>query len=313
MTTSPFDMERPRVALLMQRLGIAVEKYEAPNTKASGESGADVIVVSKGRRIGIQVTDLDTGKEPGRARAAETRLKREAASRGGVYGTWAQNNPGEVVAAIDRSVSRKALMSFAGFEEFWLLLCCGVPELGAVGATFVMTPCLNIDALNNCTLDKLSASKYTCAFIHTISGAEEQALYQWTRGGRWSKTVLPRSLEEQGRDFWEYGNEQELVNNLEGWCRREIEKILGKKIDLKPQALYSDKGHIVNWIDRATGETMKFPANGTPLCVNERHAMIFACSVIKSQPLDVWVADENGVGVADRKKIADFANANGYL
>jgi hypothetical protein len=35
--------------------------------------------------------------------------------------------------------------------------------------------------------------------------------------------------------------------------------------------------------------------------------MIFACSVVKSSTLDGWVADENGVRVAERKKIADFA------
>jgi hypothetical protein len=41
--------------------------------------------------------------------------------------------------------------------------------------------------------------------------------------------------------------------------------------------------------------------------------MIFACSVVKSSTLEVWVADENGVRVAERKKIADFANTYGYL
>jgi hypothetical protein len=35
----------------MQRLGLAVDEYEAPNSKASGgESGADVVVVGNGCR-----------------------------------------------------------------------------------------------------------------------------------------------------------------------------------------------------------------------------------------------------------------------
>jgi hypothetical protein len=71
--------------------------------------------------------------------------------------------------------------------------------------------------------------------------------------------------------------------------------------------------HTVNWIDRVTGETKTHVVDGVP--DTERHAMIFACTVIKSptRPLDVWVADKIGWRVADRKKISDFANANGYL
>ena len=158
-----------RVALLMRRLGLIVNEYEAPNSKASGgESGADVVVVCNGCRVGIQVTDLDTGEELGQARKAETRLARNATSRGSTYGTFAQNDPDKVVAAIARSISRKARMSFAGFDEFWLLLCCGVPEFGAIAATFVMTPWLDTGSLDNATLDKLARSKYSRAFIHAI-------------------------------------------------------------------------------------------------------------------------------------------------
>ena len=62
----------------MQRLGLAADEYEAPNSKASGgDSGADVVVVCNGCRIGIQVTDLDTGEELGQSRKAETRLARD--------------------------------------------------------------------------------------------------------------------------------------------------------------------------------------------------------------------------------------------
>jgi len=124
------------------------------------------------------------------ARKAETRLARDAASRGSTYGTFAQNDPGKVVVAIERNISRKARMSFAGFDEFWLLLCCGVPEFGAIAATFVMTPWLDTGSLDNATLDKLARSKYSRAFIHAILGAEEKALYQWERGGGWSKSTL---------------------------------------------------------------------------------------------------------------------------
>ena len=76
---SKFDLEKPRVALLMQRLGLIVDEYEDPNANARGdESGADVVVTCNGRRICIQVTDLDTGEELGQARKVEKRLQRDA-------------------------------------------------------------------------------------------------------------------------------------------------------------------------------------------------------------------------------------------
>jgi hypothetical protein len=226
---SKFEMEMYRVKLLMQRLGLTVNEYEAPNSKASGgESGADVVVVCDGCGIGIQVTDLDTGEELGQARKAETRLARDAASRGSTYGTFAENGPGKVVAAIERNISRKARMSFAGFDEFWLLLCCGVPEFGAIAATFVMTPWLDTGSLDNATLDKLARSKYSRAFIHAILGAEEKALYQWERGGGWSKSTLPVPPEEQGPDFWQWKNDPELLSDPEGWRKREVERVLAE-------------------------------------------------------------------------------------
>jgi hypothetical protein len=104
-----------------------------------------------------------------------------------------------------------------------------------------------------------------------------------------------------------------LLSDPEGWCKREIEKILGRKIDLQPSVQYSDRQHIVYWIDRATGKAGRFPPEGSALSIDEWHAMVFACSVVKSKTLDVWIADENGLHVADRKKITDFAKTHGYL
>jgi hypothetical protein len=123
----------------MQRLGITPDEYRDPNTTA-GETGADVIVVVAGRRIGIQVTDLDNGEAAGKARAAEARLARDAAKRNSTYGTWVQNDPGKIIDAIVRRFAPKARMSFAGFDEFWQLMCAGVPESGAIGATRLPRP-----------------------------------------------------------------------------------------------------------------------------------------------------------------------------
>jgi hypothetical protein len=84
-------------------------------------------------------------------------------------------------------------------------------------------------ALDLATSDKLSDSKYSRAFIYAIFGAEEKALYQWERGSYWTKSTVPVPAEERGPDFWQYKNDAELLSDPEEWCRREIEKILGRK------------------------------------------------------------------------------------
>jgi hypothetical protein len=203
------EKERGRVALLMERLGIAPGEYLDPNTKRAGETGADVIAIIDGRRIGIQVTDLDTGEVAGPGRATETKLARAAAARGSTYGTWAQNDPSTVMAAILRSLTRKARLSFDGFDEFWLLMCAGVPEFGAIGATFVMTPWLTADALDEATLQTLAASKYSRAFMHAVLGVEEKALYQWHRGAGWCKSTIELPPAQRARNFWDYKNDRD--------------------------------------------------------------------------------------------------------
>jgi hypothetical protein len=67
---SHFERERHLVALLMQRLGLTEIDFNDPNAPGR-ESGADVLAVFDGRRIGIQVTEIDTGSVPGQARGEE--------------------------------------------------------------------------------------------------------------------------------------------------------------------------------------------------------------------------------------------------
>ena len=144
---SKFEQEEACVALLMRRLGFVPSEYYDPQTggHARDETGADVVALIDGRRIGIQVTDLDTGNVPGLARAAEAKLAHDAQGRGGVYATWAQNQPDLMIAALASSIARKSRISFAGFEEFWLLVCSGTPQAGAIASTFLITPWLDVE------------------------------------------------------------------------------------------------------------------------------------------------------------------------
>jgi len=226
--TTKFEMEKGRVVLLMRRLGIDPDAYEDPNAGSTQESGADVVAVVAGRRIGIQVTDIDTGERRGHARANEKRRATEAAARGTTYGTWAQNDVTIITSRITETIVRKTRMSFAGFDEFWLLICAGIPEFGATVSTFVMTPYLDPAALDAASLQSLAASKYTRAFVYAVLGVEEKALYTWKPGGQWSKSVRELPAAERGPDLWALRDDPELLADPDAWCAREVERVLAE-------------------------------------------------------------------------------------
>jgi hypothetical protein len=190
MAKDKFPRECDLVKRLMDRIRIPVISYINPNT--SGETGVDVVANVDERRIGVQVTELDTGEVAGQARATERQHAREGDSRsGGVYFDWAENDPCKYAEKIRRAILRKIKIAnrhdFAVFNEVWLLVSCGLPERGSAASTFVMTPWLSVEALNLATAIDLAGSKYSQAFLHPILGVEK-ALYQWTSGGEWRKS-----------------------------------------------------------------------------------------------------------------------------
>lgn len=120
------------------------------------------------------MTDLDTGDLPGAARRDETGLARDAAARGSTYLIWGQNDPAKMVYSVVRSATRKARMSSAGFNEFWLLMCAGVPEWGAIGTTSIMTPWLGIDALDSA--DPRKVEIHPSVYPRRVRGREASGL-----------------------------------------------------------------------------------------------------------------------------------------
>jgi hypothetical protein len=200
-----FEREKHLVELLMQRLGQPAHDYRDPNLDAGRETGADVLMVSNGRRIGIQVTEMDTGHVQGRARAEEKKAWRDSGLA--TYGAWAQNDPDKLLASVQRAVRRKVEIaerhSFDGFDAVWLLASGGLPEMGAVASTLIMSPWLNAAALDVVTFDCLARSKkYERAYLHCILGVE-RALYSWRRGGRWTKEVQQEPHWMRGPSFWD--------------------------------------------------------------------------------------------------------------
>lgn len=194
-----FERESSLVELLMRRLGVSVEAYINPDN-ATDETGADVLAVVAGRRIGIQVTELDTGAKPGRSRACELRTKRDAEAKGlSTYGAWVQNDPRALLATIGRAVASK-VQHVTGCKEAWLLISANVSELGSIVSTFVISQSLNANALGSVTSHHLARCKYDHAFLHLIV-SNEGALYHWTADGSWQKLTQPQP--NDGPSFWD--------------------------------------------------------------------------------------------------------------
>ena len=70
--TNKFVREKHLAELLFSRLGIGASEYLDPNDACGVETGVDVIAIVAQERIGIQVTELDTWREAGKARADAT-------------------------------------------------------------------------------------------------------------------------------------------------------------------------------------------------------------------------------------------------
>lgn len=198
--TSPkFVRERDLVERLVRRLALSVESYQDPNTTGP-ETGADVTIIRGRQRIGVQVTILDTGAVPGKAIAAEKAQAKAALEGGGtgVYAGWGNPVPMDAIVA---AITKKARARVAGFDEVWLLVSAGIPEHGATIATSLMTQWLTPEALTAATAGLLARSSYRRAFLHPIIALED-ALYEWTRAGHWTKDVRPRPGPE-GPSFWD--------------------------------------------------------------------------------------------------------------
>jgi hypothetical protein len=178
-----FARERHLVELLMKRIGFPVTEYSDPNAESGEELGVDVAVISPTGRMGIQVTELDSGTLPGLSRSEEKKIASQAACpSSGVYGAWAQNDPKKLLLAIDRAIARKSRVTpSARFDELWLLISCGIPELGSVVSSLAMTPWVSAADLDGLTLESLAKSRYRRVFLHSVIGIE-CALYEWHNG-----------------------------------------------------------------------------------------------------------------------------------
>jgi hypothetical protein len=226
-----FAYETPLVARLLDRLRI---KTDAPltNPNLDGESGADVLAIIGGKRIGIQVTQIDNcyslpgvTDTPIRGRGAEKRLARECQT----YAGFAENDSAEVVANIAAVIGRKALHRVAGFDELWLLVAAGVPETGSVISTFVFSAHLSPAPLDAATGHDLMRSSYNRVFLLPVLGVG-RALFQWAKpSGPWFVDVEPDPTPSLSFDaLMARAQEAALSGDLDAWTDREVQKVLAE-------------------------------------------------------------------------------------
>lgn len=171
---------------LLSRLRLSVRDIWCPNTERN-ESGVDVgVTLTDETRIGIQVTEIDPFPIPGQ-RGCEKKKKNLAGD--GAYGSFAQNDLTEILRAVSRAIKGKTRnkLSQKSFNEFWLLLCTGVPDFP--GSTFVPTAWIAPEALTP-TAELLSNSCYAECFVLAVLSTE-MALYKWSRTAEkgWRKIV----------------------------------------------------------------------------------------------------------------------------
>ncbi len=191
-----FEQERARAEELLLRLRLDLSTPVInPNEQGKPDKGVDCVANLKdGRKIGIQVTELDPWSAPG-TRGDERRLAAD-----GQYGMFAQNSPDIVLGAIRCTIERKVKIAasheFDWLSEVWLLVCTGIPESPV--ATFAPTGALRPEDIERRSAEILRESKYHWCFLLPLLGIEK-AFYQRQRGRVWEKSVELSDISQQPR------------------------------------------------------------------------------------------------------------------
>jgi hypothetical protein len=189
MMDNHYPREEALVLHLVERLKLDLAKPPWNPNSSRFQSGADVtLLLSDGRLIGVQVNEIDPFARAG-ARGREKAQVRASAS--GVVGNYVQNDSVIALDSISRAIKRKACIrsSKTQFNEFWLLLCAGVPD--APTSTFIPTAPLVASDLDTATRSLLLHSQYSECFLLPFLSIE-RAIYRWSKKetGNWRKHVL---------------------------------------------------------------------------------------------------------------------------
>jgi hypothetical protein len=100
--------------------------------------------------------------------------------------------------ALAKRIADKSKKQFSpiAFDEFILLIVASVPELGAVGSTFLLDLALDLERMNATFSPNLQSSAYSSAYLYNMMGKGGPSVHEWTRNtGTWRK--IPRKDEPE--------------------------------------------------------------------------------------------------------------------
>jgi hypothetical protein len=145
----------------------------------------DVVALIDGCRIGIEETKFH-GDERSAAsgsllRAEEMQKNKQA--EGQPYSMWADPDPlPGIVARITDKIERATKYDASRYSELWLLISSQLPMPGAVAATFVFAPFVDLQRLNERSHHLLATSPFSAVHLHLVI---THNLFSWSREKQW--------------------------------------------------------------------------------------------------------------------------------
>jgi hypothetical protein len=145
----------------------------------------DVLTQIGNLRVGIEVTQFHGDEEPNKKgsvlRATEERSARQAPNQSYAMNFPINPNPA-LVARVTDKIALAAAYDKARYDQLWLLIASGIPQLGAVAATFAVSEFVDIKQLNASTHALLSDSPFSAAYIQVHL---RRALFRWSPHEKW--------------------------------------------------------------------------------------------------------------------------------
>ena len=156
-----------------------------PHAQLEAKDRPDIVAIIDGHCIGIEETKFHSDEQPGTSgsslRADE--VKKEKQVEGRLYFMWGVADPiPGILARIKDKIERATKCDASQYSELWLLISSQLPIPGAVTATFVFPPFVNVSWLNETTHGPLTASPFSAAHLHLTM---THGLFSWSREKQW--------------------------------------------------------------------------------------------------------------------------------
>lgn len=150
----------------------------------------DVIALIDGMRIGIEETKYHSDEQLGQSgsllRNQEKKTAKLNLNQSYTVSSVADPIPA-LVARIQDKINISSKYDVSHIDQLWLLISGQVPQLGAVGATYVIPWLVDIAKLNAATHKLLTDSAFSAVHFHLMMTG---TVFTWSRGTKWSQCDL---------------------------------------------------------------------------------------------------------------------------